>query len=351
MFKHIMTARRRGHRDHTARRSRALAGPSRAAALVAAAGLAAGLTACSSGGSAGSGGSGGSGSGPFTITLGSVTPTANTINVFVADQEGFLAKNGLALNFRMLSNSLTVMSGLGKSYDMSFGFPPQEIIGRQQGLDVTVVASLAYDDPTHPGSGLVVPAGSSISNLSGLTGKTVGCVGLTDDLYEGFLYELDKAHVDTSGVKGIAVPSAAQQAQLTAHKISAAVGTYPFITEMKKAGMKDLGDPLQSVGQKVAETNLVTTTQFAATHKTQMAHLRTALDEANAWIKAHPSQVVPILVKWSGQSEAAVKAAPLPGYDTAFTETEFNQWMTVLKTVVPNFHSSATYAQVSAGFH
>jgi NitT/TauT family transport system substrate-binding protein len=321
----------------------------------AAAALAVGLVALSACGG-GSGNSGGDSAasdtgsnGNFNIVLGSVTPTANTINIFVAQQEGFLAKNHLNLDFKQLSNSLTVMSGLGHSYDMAFGFLPQEIIARGQGIDLTVVTDLAIDDPTHPGSGLIVPAGSSIKSLSDLPSQTVGCVGLTDDLYEGFQYELYKAGIDPSKVKGIAVPSAAQQAELSAKKISAAVGTYPFITEMENAGMKDLGDPLQAVGKTVSETNLVTTTAYAQSHKKQMAELRTALDETNAWIPTHLSQVIPILVKWSGQSEAASKAAPLPSYSTAFTQDEFNQWITVLKTVVPNFQSTVTYQQLHAG--
>jgi NitT/TauT family transport system substrate-binding protein len=309
------------------------------------------LSACSggSGSSAASSGSGGDSSGNFTFTIGSVTPTANTINILVAQQEGFLAKNHLNMIYKTLSNSLTTMSGLGHSYDMAFGFIPQEIIARGQGLDLTIVSDLAIDDPTHPGSGLMVPASSSINSLSDLAGQPVGCVGLTDDLYEGFQYELHKAGIDPSSVKGIAVPSAAQQAELTANKISAAIGTYPFITEMKQTGMKDLGDPLQAVGSTVSETNLVTTTAYAQSHQKQMAELRTALDETNAWIPSHLSQVIPILVKWSGQSEAATKAAPLPSYQTAFTEDEFNQWITVLKTVVPNFKTSVTYQQLHAG--
>lgn len=319
------------------------------AAAVFAVGLVA-LSACGGSGGPG-GGSGPNANGTFTITLGSVTPTANTINIFVAQQEGFLARNHLNLNFKLLSDSLTVMSGLGKSYEMAFGFLPQEIIARGQGIDLTLAAGAAYDDAAHPGSGLVVPAGSSIRSLPALAGRSVGCVGLTDDLYEGFQYELYKDGIDPAKVKGIAVPSAAQQAELTASKISAAVGTYPYITEMLKAGMKDLGDPLQAVGSTVLLTNIVTTTSFAASHPKQMAELRTALNETDAWIPAHESQVIPILVKWTGQSEAAVKAAPLPGYSTTFTPAEFNQWITVLKTVVPNFHSTVTYQQLSAGMH
>lgn len=312
------------------------------------------VSACGAAGGGSGGSSGGSktdSSGNFTIELGSVTPTANTINILVAQQEGFLAKNHLGLDFKQLSNSLTVMSGLGHSYDMAFGFVPQEIIARGQGVDLTIVSDLAIDDPTHPGSGLIVPAGSSIKSLADLPGKTVGCVGLTDDLYEGFQYLLYKNGLDSSKVKGIAVPTSAQQAELTAHKIDASVGTYPTVTEMTSAGMKNLGDPLQAVGKTVSETNLVTTTSFANSHKKEMAELRTALDQTNAWIATHHSQVVPILVKWTGQSEAAINAAPLPSYQTAFTQDEFNQWTTVLKTVVPNFHTTVTYQQLHAGMN
>lgn len=341
MLEHERRALARGCRSPLSR--------SRWAAAALAVGVLA-VSACGAGGGSGdSGGSGTSSTGDFTIVLGSVTPTANTINVLVAQQEGFLAKNHLSLDFKQLSNSLTVMSGLGHSYDMAFGFVPQEIIARGQGVDLTVVSDLAIDDPTHPGAGLMVPAGSSVKGLADLTGQAVGCVGLTDDLYEGFQYELHQQGIDPTKVKGIAVPSAAQQAELSANKISASIGTYPFVTEMKNAGMEDLGDPLQAVGKTVSETNLVTTTAYAQSHKKQMAELRTALDETNAWIPGHLSQVIPILVKWSGQSEAATKVAPLPSYQTAFTPDEFNQWITVLKTVVPNFHSTATYQQLHAG--
>jgi NitT/TauT family transport system substrate-binding protein len=286
-----------------------------------------------------------------TITFGTVLPTASGINILVAKDEGFLAKNGINLQVKNLSDALTVLSDVGKSYNMAASFPPQEIIGLEHGLNITVVSGLSDDSTTHPETGIVVPAGSTITSAAGLVGKTVGCVGLTDDLYEGFLYWLHEHGIKESAVNGVEVPTIAQQAELSAHKINAAVATYPSIDQMTGVGMKNLGDPLRAVGSQVQALNLVTTPAWAAAHKTVLAHLRTALDQTDAWMAANPSKVGPILQKYSKQSSAAVKEilGDLPDYSTTFTQAQFNEWITVLKTVVPNFQDTVTYQQLAAG--
>jgi ABC-type nitrate/sulfonate/bicarbonate transport system substrate-binding protein len=95
----------------------------------------------------------------------------------------------------------------------------------------------------------------------------------------------------------------------------------------------------------------VATQSWAASHKTLPAHLRKAVDEADNWMAANPAKVGPILLKYTAQSAAAVQETlkTLPGMSTAFTQTQFNEWVTVLKTVVPNFHSTVTYSQLGAG--
>ena len=287
--------------------------------------------------------------GPLTtVTYGTVTPTANTINIDVAIDEGFFTKRGINIQIKSLSNATTVMNALGQDYDIATGFAPAEITASNQGLKLKIIAGGAYDSADHPGTSVVVAANSGISSLGDLAGKTVGCVGLTNAIWQGFQYDLAQQKVDASKVKGVVVPSAAQQAQLAAGQIQAAVGTQPFITQMTGAGMKDLGDPLRAVGDKVALTNFVATTDWANAHPDLVKSIREALDEANQWIVANPDKLVPILVKYTGQDEAASKAAPLPGYETTFTQDDFNQWVKVLTTVVPDFKTTLTYDQLTA---
>ena len=285
-----------------------------------------------------------SGSGNLTtVTYGTVTPTANTINMQVAIEEGFFAQHGIQIQIKNLSNATTVMNALGQDYDIATGFPPAEITASNQGLKLKVIAGGAYDDASHPGTDIVVTADSGITDLKGLQGKTVGCVGLTNAIWQGFQYALAQGGVDASTVKGVVVPSAAQQAQLQAGQIGAAVGTQPFITQMTGAGMKALGDPLRAVGDKVILTNFVATSDWATAHPDLVTGIQQALDQSNKWIAANPAGVVPILVKYSGQNEAAAKAAPLPGYDIKSPQSDFDQWVKVLTAVVPGFQTSVTY--------
>jgi ABC-type nitrate/sulfonate/bicarbonate transport system substrate-binding protein len=308
------------------------------------------LAACGDGGSSGGSGGDTDANGVTTITYGTVTPTANTVNLLVAVDQGFFTQNKINMVVKPLSNATTVLAGLGTDYDIATGFTPQEIIGRQQGLDVVVISGGTYDDAQHPGSGVVVTESSGINDLQGLTGKTVGCVGLTNAIFQAFQYQLRQQHVDAATIKGVAVPSATQQGQLAAGQISAAIGTYPFITSMKNAGMKDLGDPLRAVGDRVSLTNFVAPAAWAKNNPDAISRFRKALDEANQWMADNPDKVPAILVKYTGTPEEAAKTAPLPGYTTDFTAADVDQWMTVLKSVVPNFSSTLTYAELAPEF-
>lgn len=312
------------------------------------------------GGSSSNSGSGSSspsasstGSKNFTLTFGSVRPTASAFQIWVAVSRGYFTQHHINFVFKKQSNALTVLEGVGKSYDMAASFPPQEILGATKGLDITVVSGASYNSANHPLTGIVVPAGSNIKSAADLVGKTVGCVGLTDALYEGFSYWLHQHGINPAQVKGVAVPSVAQQAELSAHKIDAAVATYPYITQMQNAGMKVIADPMNSVGPKVEAVDLVASTGFAKAHPQVLANLRAALQEAQTWMAQNPSKIAPIMEKWTGQSAKAVQQTvkDLPGYSTAFTQTQFNEWIKVLKTVVPNFSTTVTYKQLGAGMN
>lgn len=79
--------------------------------------------------------------------------------------------------------------------------------------------------------------------------------------------------------------------------------------------------------------------------------MATVLSLAATLAAAAGSKVGPIRQKYSKQSSAAVKEilGDLPDYSTTFTQAQFNEWITVLKTVVPNFQDTVTYQQLAAG--
>lgn len=308
----------------------------------------------SSGSAAASGGASGGGSGACsgcdTMIFGHPSETAGDVPLYVAQAQGFFAKNKINLKSMILPSAATMLVGLGKTYDFVPNFTPAEIVSYKQGLPITVISGSSTDTPQNASVGIVVRADEHITKLSQLVGKTVGCGSITGNLYEGFAADLAEHGINPTSVHGVTTDNASQLAQLKAGKLDAVVPNQPVLAEMLAAGMVALGDPMSAVGTPAYLSNYVANKTWATSHVDLIKRFRKSLDEAIVWMKAHPAGTQAVIEKQLDltSSVAADVMKNLPGFSTAYPQEAVTEWQAALKKINGS-NNSVTWADLTAG--
>lgn len=254
-----------------------------------AAALAVGLAACGSGGTSSSGTSPSKSKKLTDVSLALTGFGSTKLTVDVAKDEGFFKDQGLKVTTTHLSTSLAVDAVEAGKEDYALGGGTTANVAAMKG-GAARVFSVVVDKES-----FVVVAGSDITSLSQLEGKTVGGSGTTSantTLFEELLKQkgIPATSVNILNQSG---GSKGQVALLEAGKIDAAVIDVAYFVNLPK-GYHVLytfaTSPFQGMYASVVSTN-----SFASAHKTETTELITALDQASKFIRTQQSKMVPFI--------------------------------------------------------
>lgn len=133
---------------------------------------------------------------------------------------------------------------------------------RSQGVDLVAVASYYRGYPVE----IIVPAGSPVTSLADLRGRTIGLPGKYGESWFGLLVALKSAGLTEADVK-IAEIGYTQQAALTTGKVDAVVGFSNNDTvQFQLAGVATRSLPIASGDVPLVGACLITTSAYAAAH-------------------------------------------------------------------------------------
>jgi NitT/TauT family transport system substrate-binding protein len=309
----------------------------RRALVFAIAGLAVGITACSSGPAATGSTSSASGAPELsTITIGTLR-SADTTTIQIAEDKGFFKQQGL--NVKLITETTTNQTATGLlSHTMDFG--DQNYIGMLEqeqtvpGLNQRVVA-----DDTQASSAndvLLVGKNSKITSLAQLKGKKVaipapginfGAVAL-DVLMKP--YEMTSADYTT-----VVVPFANAQQALARDEVDAAFMIEPFITIAEAAaGDRVLVDLTSGAMSSFPITCWVTSASFTQKYPKTVAAFQRAMGQALQVAASNPSYVRSELTKFLPTMKPAIaKVISLPTFNTTLSLTRLERVADVMEQV------------------
>lgn len=293
-------------------------------AVAAAAALTALLTvaACSSGGSTGSTASS-QGSGVTKVTVAEeFTSTLNSA-LYLAQKEGFFAKQGLDVNFVAVPNGNTLASLLGGSAQLAVesGVFPVTALAQDQKFTVFAATGNGFSEGVIVNSSSYAKSGLTASStfdqrIRALAGKPLGVLTPTGENTTVFKYLFHLAGVPLSELKTVSLgtPTAIVSALKAGTIFAAAIGApYPQIAE--SAGYAKLlynlsaGDVKQMTD--TLTLGMVATPSYYASNPSVIKRFTTALQQGQDYVYAHPAASADYIAStyFAGSPKSAVVAA------------------------------------------
>jgi len=244
------------------------------------------------------------------LVVGAV-PAADSVGLYIAQQKGLFAAQGLHVKIIPVTSSATAISDqLAGRYDVTIGNYVSYILADAVGgasLHILAEASLMQPRVQEV---LTMP-GSPIKSVTELKGKKVG-VNVLDNIGTLLVSSVlaDNA-MSASDVHFVAIPFPKMAAALQAHQVDAAWLPEPFISAAQAAiGAQELFDADRGATQNLPIAGYVATQQWAKSYPRTAAAFVRAITAAQEIADTDRAAVEQALIAYTGVSQmiAAVMA-------------------------------------------
>jgi NitT/TauT family transport system substrate-binding protein len=229
-----------------------------------------------------------------TMTVAITSQGMDVSPLFVADKQGFLAKEGLQVERNIVSAGATIAAGIvSGSIDVAYA-NASPILSPSTAGNVVVLATPSIH---YPYSLLVA---SAIKTPQDLQGKTVAVSGYNgqDDLALTAL--LQTKGISPSSVKRLAIGGGmpARLAALQAGQVDGSLFGPPYDLTVQRQKFVILSRVYEDVSQPVAQNVVYTDRNYAQAHHQQVVGLLKALVEAIRFGKDNPEPTKQLINQW-----------------------------------------------------
>jgi NitT/TauT family transport system substrate-binding protein len=252
------------------------------------------------------------------LTIAAV-PATDSAGLYIAVQDGLLAAQGIHVTIdKAISSETVIDQQLHGQYAITSGnYVSYMLANVKQHADFEILAAGSIMQPQV--QELMIPAGSTIRNVSDLRGKTIALnafngIGqlLVSATLAANMISPNQVHFTT-----IQFPNMAQA--LKEHKVAAAFMPQPFATNAEDTiGAQPLADLDQGAVTSLPISGYVVTKSWLEKYPKTAAAFRKALAEAQRIADTDPGAVEKAMVQYSGVSAtaAAIMASPQFPLDT-----------------------------------
>jgi NitT/TauT family transport system substrate-binding protein len=242
-------------------------------------------------------------------------PATGATGLYIAEQRGLFAAAGLKVTIESSVSAADVVPDLiNGSIDVSLGQWTSAIAVQATGVKLRAIASGNNGGPGL--EELVTAAGSPVTQLSDLRGKTIAVnalAGLSQMLAESVLAT---AGVTPSQVHFTVIPFPSMGAALAAHQVDAAFMVPPYLGKLLAAHqVTKLADIDQGATANFPITGYVITAAWAAKYPATVAAFTRALEEGQqlaATNRADVDQAIVHYIPITAQTAAAMALGQFP---------------------------------------
>jgi NitT/TauT family transport system substrate-binding protein len=242
-------------------------------------------------------------------------PSLDSAGLYVAQQRGLFAAEGLHVTIVPAVSSSTVIAGqLAGKYDVTVGAYPGYILA--DALHHAKLRILAAASNMAPLTlEVMVPSGSPIQNVAGLKGKRIGVNSLNNIGVLLVSSLLSDNGVSPAEVTFVPIPFPKMVAALKARQVDAAWLAEPFITEAEESvGATTLADVDQGATQGLPISGYIVTQSWLDKYPKTAAAFRRALLKAQALANTDLGAVQNGMAAYAGVSRATAQVAAAPIY-------------------------------------
>lgn len=236
------------------------------------------------------------------VTVAAV-PAVDSVGLYIAQQRGLFAANGLHVKIVPATSSKTVIAGqLAGRYDITDGNYVSYILAEaEQHAKLLILAEGSVMEPHN--QVVLVPAGSPIKNVAELKGRSIG-VNVLDNIGTLLVSSTLAVYgIAPSQVRFVAIPFPQMAAALKAHTVDAAWLPEPFITATQlQTGANILFDADQGATQNLPIAGYVVTQSWAKKYPRTAAAFRRAIVEGQAIADSNRDAVEHAMAAFTGVS-------------------------------------------------
>jgi NitT/TauT family transport system substrate-binding protein len=213
--------------------------------------------------------------------------SAAFVGLFVANDQGILARHGLDIDFS-LAQSGAVMPPALLSGSAQIGAPTSTVLvqAHEQGIDLVAIAGTSVYPTPNGQDGVVARTGSGINKAADLMGHKVGLPSL-GGIFEVLMRNWMRANgADDTKVQWLEVQIRQMGDALKANLADVVVPVEPFYSRIIQSGAGyNMGDFEAAVPAGTIPVLYAATRQWASEHADVVKEFRAALAEAYAFVK------------------------------------------------------------------
>jgi NitT/TauT family transport system substrate-binding protein len=252
---------------------------------------------------------------PLTIRIGYI-PVGDCMQLYVAEELGFFKEQGLAVELTPLKGGpLIAMAVESGELDAGWSNTASLAVAEDRGFDFAILSPGAFErEDTNRVHSLLVAAGSPITGLADLEGKTVAINALGNINEIAITALAAESGIDPKRIRLVEIPFPQMSAALSGGSVDAVLTLEPFVTLARKIGSARMLEPaaLRAFGPRFLIAAWFAKREWIAANPGLADGFRTAVLKASAFIEAHPDRARDILTRHTRLSPELARSIALP---------------------------------------
>jgi NitT/TauT family transport system substrate-binding protein len=249
----------------------------------------------------------------------SVIPIVDVAPIYLGDQQGFFAQQGLKLQIQTAQGGAAIVPAV-VSGQVDFGFSNYTslIIARSKGLPLKVVApgNASTGVQGKDFGGVVVKAGSPIKTAKDLVGKRVAVNTLNNINDTTVRASIRKAGGDAKNVKFTELAFPDMLSALDKGNVDAVQVVEPFLTTALKGGGRLIASNYVDTAPKLTIAGYFTSQKTASSKPALVSRFNAAMRKSLEYAAANPDAVRKVLGTYTKIDPSVTGALVLPTFPT-----------------------------------
>lgn len=238
------------------------------------------------------------------------SPSGWTLGLgYIAQQGGFFAQNGLAVDLTSLTNGGAISAAvIGGAVEIGITNVGSAANALSRGLPLALVAPGSVSRAgSKPLTAVAVLDGSPVRTARDLAGKTICVSTLRDTQHASVMNWLERNGCDPKSVSFVEVPVPQSLNTLRAKRVDAAALAEPWIADGGN-DVRVLGAPYDTLGPEVMISGWIATRSWIAANPATLQKFRAAIAASSRWANANPQAALGMVEEMSKiPHELAVK--------------------------------------------
>jgi NitT/TauT family transport system substrate-binding protein len=239
--------------------------------------------------------------------------------LYLGKQKGIFTKHGIDLTITPTSGGAEAVPGVvSGQFSFAFGNVTSILIGRDQGLDLKMVAN-GVNSTGKPGAdfgAVLVRKGSPIKTSRDLAGKTVSVNNLRNIGDTTIRHVVRKDGGDPASVKFVELPFPDAPAALQSRQVDAAWVVEPFVTQARAQGARVVAWNFAEAVPDLTIAAYFTSAKVIADQPVLVRRFVAAAKEASAYAETHPDEVREVLKTYTKIPAKVIPKIVMPSWPT-----------------------------------